>query len=391
MLISVDNKNIQGATIVKSIRWILAIPFLALISCGESPQVEAQVVSDAPNTPFKLATFNPGNHEYVGLVLGGRILAINAANEALVTETLIPEMKLPQDMRTLVEEYSTVNGRLYQIANYYSEKGTDGLDFAYDIERISIEAPIKYPWNIVAAAANYKAHATGMAADEDEPGEESAAPRRGGFDASRVAEIVPERDAPVMFAKSPRSCIIGTGEPYYIPPGRERIDWEGEMAIIIGKPAYLVSNDDAHDHVFGYSIMYDMSDRGGRTREVSMFPGPNWFDSKSTNRCAPFGPYIVPKEFLPDFDKLRLVTRVNGEVMQDQTTADLIWNEANLVRYTTSILMLYPGDVIATGTPSGTGAERGVFLKQGDVVTIELEGVGTLVTPIEAYPGESGN
>jgi len=378
---------------VKSTRWLFGISVLAIMACGESSQVVAQSVSDAPDTPFKLATFTSSGAERVGLVLGERILDIAGASEYLVAETQASSMTMPGEMRALIEDYASVKGRLYQVANYFGETGTDGHAFAYDVTSVTIEAPIKYPWNILAAAANYKAHAAGMAAGEDEePGEQSeGGGRRGGFDPSRVAEIVPERDAPVMFAKSPRSCIIGTGESYYIPPGRDRIDWEGEMAIVIGKPTYLVSNDDAHDHVFGYSIMYDLSDRGGRTREVSMFPGPNWFDSKSTNRCAPFGPVIVPKEFLPDHENLRLVTRVNGEVMQDQTTADLIWNEANLVRYTSSILMLYPGDVIATGTPSGTGAERGIFLKPGDVVTIELEGVGTLETPIEAYEGGSGN
>jgi len=378
---------------VKSTRWLFGISVLALMACGERAQVVAQSISDTPDTPFKLATFTADGAERVGLVLGERILDVAGASEYLVAEAQVSSMMMPVEMRALIEDYATVKGRLYQIANYFGETGTDGRAFAYDVGSVSLEAPIKYPWNILAAAANYKAHATGMAADDDSgSGEQSGgAGRRGGFDASRVADIVPARDAPVMFAKSPRSCIIGTGEPYFIPPGRERIDWEGEMAIIIGKPAYLVSNDDAHDYVFGYSIMYDLSDRGGRTREVSMFPGPNWFDSKSTDRCAPFGPFIVPKEFLPNHDDLRLVTRVNGEVMQDQTTADLIWNEENLLRYTSSILTLYPGDVIATGTPSGTGAERGVFLKAGDVVTIELEGVGTLVTPIEAYQGGSGN
>jgi len=303
----------------------------------------------------------------------------------------LPAMMLPQEMRGLIEEYATVRTRLYQLANHFADNGAAGHGFAYDIGSVSIQAPIKYPWNVLAVAANYKAHAAGMASDEDDSSSERAGGggRRGGFDPSRVADIVPERDAPVMFAKSPRSCIIGPGEPYYLPPGRERVDWEGEMAVIIGKPAYLVSNEDAHDYVFGYSLMYDVSDRGGRTREVSMFPGVNWFDGKSTNRCAPFGPFIVPKEFLPNHENLRLVTRVNGEVMQDQTTADLIWNEANLVRYTSSILMLYPGDVISTGTPSGTGAERGQFLKAGDVVTIELEGVGMLETPIENYEGSN--
>jgi 2-keto-4-pentenoate hydratase/2-oxohepta-3-ene-1,7-dioic acid hydratase in catechol pathway len=116
-----------------------------------------------------------------------------------------------------------------------------------------------------------------------------------------------------------------------------------------------------------------------------MFPGPNWFDGKSIDRGAPFGPYIVPKEFLPNHANLRVVTKVNGVVKQDQTTADLIWNEENLVSFTTSVLTLYPGDVISTGTPSGTGAERREFLKPGDVVTIEVEDIGTLTTPIEAY------
>ncbi len=382
---------------MKTTRWHLGIVILIAMVGVAGCQTAAQSVSDEPNTPFKLATFESNGAVGVGLVLGERILNISGASEHLVAEAQASPMALPNEMRALIEEYETVSPRLYQIANYFGENGTDGHAFAYDVGSVTIQAPIQYPWNVLAAAANYRAHAEGMSDagasdEEDEPEEEpSGGRRRGGFDASRIADIVPERDAPVMFAKSPRSCIIGPGEPYYIPPGRERIDWEGEMAIIIGKPTYLVSGEDAHDYVFGYSIMYDLSDRGGRTREVSMFPGPNWFDGKSTNRGAPFGPYIVPKEFLPNHANLRLVTKVNGVVKQDQTTADLIWNEANLIRYTSSILMLYPGDVISTGTPAGTGAERGEFLKPGDVVTIELEGVGVLETPIEAYQGSSSD
>ncbi len=382
---------------MKTTRWHLGIVILIAMVGVAGCQTAAQSVSDEPNTPFKLATFESNGAVGVGLVLGERILNISGASEHLVAEAQASPMALPNEMRALIEEYETVSPRLYQIANYFGENGTDGHAFAYDVGSVTIQAPIQYPWNVLAAAANYRAHAEGMSDagggdEDDEPEEEpSGGRRRGGFDASRIADIVPERDAPVMFAKSPRSCIIGPGEPYYIPPGRERIDWEGEMAIIIGKRTYLVSGEDAHDYVFGYSIMYDLSDRGGRTREVSMFPGPNWFDGKSTNRGAPFGPYIVPKEFLPNHENLRLVTKVNGVVKQDQTTADLIWNEANLIRYTSSILMLYPGDVIATGTPSGTGAERGEFLKAGDVVTIELEGVGVLETPIEAYQDSSSD
>ena len=359
-------------------KWIVSLAMSAIVCAGASCGTAAQSISDAPDTPFKLATFETSGNVRVGLVLGERVLDLQPASDHLVAESQVAAMTLPSEMRALIESYETVKPRLYQIANYFGENGSEGHAFALNLDDVSIQAPIQYPWNLLAAAANYKAHAEGM----DEP----SGGGRGGFTAERVAEIVPERDAPVLFAKSPRSCIIGPGEPYYIPPGRERIDWEGEMAVIMGKETYLISNEEAHDHVFGYSIVYDLSDRGGRTRDVSMFPGPNWFDGKSVNRGAPFGPFIVPKEFLPNHENLRLVTKVNGVVKQDQTTADLIWNEANLIRYASSILKLYPGDVIATGTPSGSGAERGEFLKPGDVVTIELEGVGILETPIESYP-----
>jgi 2-keto-4-pentenoate hydratase/2-oxohepta-3-ene-1,7-dioic acid hydratase in catechol pathway len=213
-------------------------------------------------------------------------------------------------------------------------------------------------------------------------------PAPGGFDASAAARIVPDRDAPIMFAKSPRSCIIDPAEPFFIVDGRQRTDYEGELAVIIGpRPAYRVSRERALDYVFGYSIMQDVSDRGSeRLREVTMFPGANWFDGKSIDRAAPFGPVILPKEFLPKQgpSDLRLTTKLNGEIVQDARTSNLIWSEPHLVAYVTSRMTLYPGDVIITGTPAGTGMERQKFLKPGDVVTVEIEGIGTLTTPFKA-------
>ncbi len=365
--------------------WSMGALVLGLVVAISSCSSTTAQLSDAPDTPFKLATISVGGDEVVGVVLGDQILELTGTNAHLVAEAGVGPMDLPNEMRALIESWETSAPRMYQIANFFQDGADASLPFVHAEVGASVEAPIKYPWNILVAAANYKAHAEGMAGDDEEDEPEEGG--RGGFDPSRVAEIDPARDAPVMFAKSPRSGIIGTGEPYYVPPGRGRIDWEGEMAVIIGKPAYLVTPEESLDYVFGYSIMYDVSDRGGRVREVSMFPGPNWFDGKSTNRGAPFGPYIVPKEFMPNHDALRVRTWVNGELMQDQTTADLIWPQENLIAYTTSILTLYPGDVIATGTPSGTGAERGEFVGAGDVVEIEIDGIGRLTTPIEDYPG----
>jgi 2-keto-4-pentenoate hydratase/2-oxohepta-3-ene-1,7-dioic acid hydratase in catechol pathway len=359
-------------------------------------------ISQAPDTPFKLATFEAQGRVRIGLVLGARVLDIAAASAHLAQTAKVPAVTMPADMRELIEKYGTVAPRLYQLANYFKGGKDAGLPFAFDVTAVSIKAPIKYPWNLLAAAANYKAHAEGMgAAGAAGPAQKPTGPAagggqagqgaRGGFDPAVIAKIDPDRDGPIMFAKSPRSTIIDPGEAYYAPPNR-RIDWEGELAVVMGKETFRVSKEQAHDHVFGYSIVYDVSDRGGEPprRVVSMFPGANWFDGKSIDRGAPFGPFIVPKEFLPNHANLRITTRVNGVVKQDGTSRDLIWNESQLIRYTSSILTLYPGDVIATGTPAGTGAERGEFLKPGDVVEIEIEGIGTLRTPIKALSERPG-
>jgi 2-keto-4-pentenoate hydratase/2-oxohepta-3-ene-1,7-dioic acid hydratase in catechol pathway len=336
-------------------------------------------ISDKPETPFKLATFEADGKIQIGLVLGARVVDIERANLYLIKTAHVPAMQMPKEMRALIEQYDTVSKRLYQIANYLqNEPGTAGLPFAYDFNKVSVKAPIKYPWNLLNLAANYKAHAEGM-------GQAGGGGAPGGFNAAAAANIDPDRDGPIVFAKSPRSCIIDPGEAFLIPPGRTRIDWEGELAIVMGKQSYMTAKENAHDAVFGYSILYDVSDRGGGKprRVVSMFPGTNWFDGKSIDRGAPFGPVIVPKEFLPNFANLHLVTRVNGVVKQDSKTSELIWDEGHMIQFITSIMSLYPGDLISTGTPSGTGMERNEFLKPGDVVEIEIEGIGTLRTPIQ--------
>jgi 2-keto-4-pentenoate hydratase/2-oxohepta-3-ene-1,7-dioic acid hydratase in catechol pathway len=302
-------------------------------------------------------------------------------------------MVMPADMKALIEQYPTMSPRLYQIANYFAANAPTGEAFAFEEGAVSFKAPIKYPWNLMAASANYKAHAEGMgeAGAEEAPPTPQATPARapaaGGFDASAASRIVPDRDAPILFAKSPRSCIIDPNQPFYIVDGRQRTDYEGELAIVMGpRPAYRVPRDQALDYVFGYSIMQDLSDRGSeRLREVTMFPGVNWFDGKSIDGAAPFGPVIVPKEFLPPGPSdLRLTTKLNGEIVQDARTSNLIWSEPHLIAYVTSRMTLYPGDVILTGTPAGTGMERQKFLKPGDVVTVEIEGIGTLTTPFKA-------
>ena len=350
---------------------------LALVAALTVP-VGAQrpVISTRPDTPFKLATFEASGKVRVGLVLGTRILDIESAHAMIVQEIdRRREPAMPKDMRTLIETYDTVAPGLYRIANYFNTNTLDA-PFVYDVAKVAIKAPIKYPYNILAVAANYKLHAGEMFA----PG----SPQQ-----KAANEADQDREDPVFFAKSPRSCIIDPDESYTITPGRN-IDWEGELAIIIGKPAFRIAEAQAHDHVFGYSIMYDLSDRGGTGRRplTGMFNGPNWFAGKSGDHSAPFGPFIVPKEFVKNPSSFRIVTKVNGVVKQDGDTKNFIWDEAHMIRYLTSILTLYPGDVISSGTPDGVGAGRKPpeFLNPGHVVTIEIDGIGTLRPPMRANP-----
>jgi len=374
------------------IRWSASGVLLGALGVGFATAPGAQAtLSDKPDNPFKLATFEAGGKVRVGLVLGTRVLDIDGAVEYVSQRAKLARVGFPGEMRSLIEQYERLAPRLYQVANYFKSNPTDGLPFAFDAAKVSFKAPIKYPYNLLAAAANYKAHAEGMAnpgaATPAAPSATPASAPPAGFDASAASRIVPSRDAPVIFAKSARSCIIDPDEPFYIVDGRMRTDYEGEVAIVMGpRPAYRIPRGRAHDYVFGYSIMQDVSDRGSeKLREVSMFSGTNWFDGKSIDRAAPFGPVIVPKEFLPNAPaNLHITTKLNGTIVQDSNTSQFIWDEENMVNFITSRLTLYPGDVISTGTPSGTGMERQKFLKPGDVITIEVEGIGTLTTPFKA-------
>ena len=354
---------------MRRVVWLVAVLTVVAPARAQRP-----LISTNPETPFKLATFEAAGKTRVGIVLGQRILDIEGAHTAVIQELALRGMPaMPRDMRTLIEDYDRIAPHLYRIANRFKDAGADNPAFAFNVDRVGILAPIKYPSNLLAAAANYKLHA-GEMFPPGSPQQKAA------------LEADQDKEDPVFFAKSPRSCIIDPNEPYIMPPGRN-VDWEGELAIVIGKTALNLTEAKAHDYVFGYSIMYDVSDRGGSGRPLTgMFPGPNWFSGKSRDKSAPFGPFIVPKEFAPNPPHFHIVTKVNGVVKQDGNTANLIWDEAHMVRYLSSILTLYPGDVISSGTPDGVGAGRRPpeFLKPGDVVTIEIEGIGTLRTPMKA-------
>jgi len=196
-----------------------------------------------------------------------------------------------------------------------------------------------------------------------------------------------ERGVPYLFLKPSRGAVVGNGTPIVIPYGRNRTDWEVELGAVIGKTAKYVSANDAEAHIFGYMVTMDISDRGGRPPGGAGF-SLDWFVGKGHDTFAPQGPWIVPKEFYGNpMEILKQSLSVGDEQMQEATAGDMIHSLWELVEYGSSIITLYPGDVVNNGTSGGTGmgtAVRGAqrFLQPGEEVTATIEGIGTLHLPV---------
>lgn len=223
-------------------------------------------------------------------------------------------------------------------------------------------APIPRPRrNIFCVGKNYRAHVTEIA--------------KAGFDTSRKDEV-PEH--PVIFTKPP-SAVIGPGvaiQSSYDPMGT--CDYEGELAVVIGKAGRRISATDAMAYIFGYTILNDVTSRGMQKRHQQ------WALGKGIDTFCPLGPAIVVADTVGDPSHLTLCTYVNGEERQRASVSDLIFDVPTLIATISSVIALEPGDIIATGTPSGVGVALSPpqFLKAGDTVRIEIPGVGCLENPV---------
>lgn len=347
------------AVSLKKLWWsFLLAGWLALLAgCGQ--QGGEVTVSELPESPFKLATYTLLKEEvHVGMVFDDdKIVSLQEANQSLERRSAVSQVVLPDNMLALLSLEDALFPRLYQIANYVRQHWlTDNPPGnVSDLSAVTLEAPILYPRKLLNAAGNYYDHMAEM------------------------RETVPEKSVPYLFFKAPTTTIIAAHDTIRIPEGRDKIDWEVELAVVIGKHAKNITADQVDDYIFGYTILNDVSDRGDRGNTDF---GSNWFPGKNHDTFGPMGPYIVPKAFISDPANLGLQTRVNEQLMQDSNSRYLTYTIPELVAYASSISTLQPGDVISTGTPSGVGAGRDIFLKPGDVVTVSVEEIGSLENPV---------
>jgi 2-keto-4-pentenoate hydratase/2-oxohepta-3-ene-1,7-dioic acid hydratase in catechol pathway len=230
------------------------------------------------------------------------------------------------------------------------------------LSQIKLQAPLMYPPAIYCTGANYSAHAQEMSAEGK------------GVDKSVTQ--------PYLFLKSGPHCVLGPADCIALPSVSNSVDWEGEFAVVIGKTARNVSVQDAMKYVAGYTIMNDLSARDLSRRPDWPRWNIDWFGHKNFDGAAPMGPWITPADQIADHTQCHLRLWVNEEKKQDTLVADLIFNVPELIEYLSRRMTLRPGDVIATGTPAGVGRPKGTFLKPGDIVRIEISGLGVLQNPV---------
>ena len=331
--------------------------------------------------PFKVGTFLFGTTPSVGIVVRDQyVVDLAQANAALEKSRSYPRRAMPSDMVGLITEYENgLKGRIYAIVNDLAQNrafsGTRPL-YVREVGQVRTLAPIPRPRMIMNTAVNFYSHIA-----ENAPAEQRL---------QAIAARKANRGVPYMFLKAP-SSVIGTGETILIPYGRTELDWEIEVATVIGRAARYVPAPRAQDHVFGYTVMLDISDRGGRP-PGGFSAGTDWFVMKGQDTFGPMGPHIVPKEVYGDpMVKLKQTLLVGTDQRQQADASDMIHSVWEVVEYASSLVTLLPGDVIGAGTSGGVGmgtSVRGqqVWLVAGDEITATIDGIGTLRHKVEAAP-----
>jgi 2-keto-4-pentenoate hydratase/2-oxohepta-3-ene-1,7-dioic acid hydratase in catechol pathway len=289
--------------------------------------------------PWSLVSYRVGTgEERAGVLVDGRVVDLPMAQRSLLD---------------LIENWPAAVTTLEDF---------DPMD-ADSVADAEVLLPLRYPRKVLCSGANYHAHMREMKVNR------------------------PEGARPYFFLKPPTTSLVGPGEPIVVPadPGA-KVDWEAELAVVIGRRARRVSESEALQYVAGYSAINDISLRGPhRVQHPIGEPFQwDWLASKGADRSTPLGPGIRPAFLVEDPQRLDLRLWVNGRLKQKANTSDMVIGVAALIAAASALVTLEPGDVIATGTPDGVGLPRGEFLRPGDVVEMEVGDFGRLSNPVVA-------
>lgn len=331
------------------------------LAIGASPVAQSGVV-------YKLGMFEQNGRSFIGLVV---------LNDTTVIDLSRANVGAPATLKQLITGWDA------KIANAIAGLAAKP-PATIPVKQLKTLAPIPDPSVLLNVAVNYSEHGIEMT------GQATSAASADKVD-PKVAQGIPgywtrkpgdTRQNPYYFMKAPVG-IIGNGEAIVIPKGRPQIDWECELNIVIGKTAKYVKAENAAEYIFGYTLDNDVSDRGGRADGRH---GSDWVLGKSHDTFFPMGPYVVPRQFVPNPQKLPIKFSLSGKLMQDSNTDRMTHTVFELVEYASNLMTLRPGDLISSGSPAGVGTARGtpIYFKNGDTSTCTIEGIGTLENPVRA-------
>jgi 2,4-diketo-3-deoxy-L-fuconate hydrolase len=300
--------------------------------------------------PFALARFDDGNGVQLGLVKGDRIRPLDM--EALGASSLNEFLADP--------DWDSLGALVVDEAN--------GLM----LNEVTLVAPVE-PRQVLQAGANYREHviqlvAAGLTQNTDRTPEEAR---------EFAAKIMDDRAAngePYFFIGLP-ACVVGANVPLQLPAYSKVHDWELELAVVIGREAFRVSREDAASHIAGYTIVNDITTRDLVFRKDMKEIGTDWYRAKNAPGFLPTGPFLVPATLVDPAD-LNVRLELNGEVKQDASTSDLLFDIPALISGASQTMPLLPGDILLTGSPAGNGQHWKRFLQDGDVMTGSITGLG---------------
>ena len=294
---------------------------------------------------MKLVTYQTKNHPRLGGLLDDKVVDLQSANKKFTGDS---EATFPHNMIALLNEGKEGLTRVADILAYAAQNPTG---ITHPLSEVTLLPPVLNPGKVVALGRNYAAHA-----------------REGGAEPPKY---------PMLFHKT-AGALIGAGKPVIIPPITEKVDFEGELAVIIGHVCKNVSPAEALDYAAGYTVANDITARDLQRRTSQFSAG------KMVDTFGPLGPALVTKDEISDVGNLTIRTTLNSQLMQNGTTRDMIFDVPFIISYISQIATLQVGDVILTGTPEGVGYARTppVFMKAGDEVSVEIEGIGTLTNAL---------
>ncbi|OYU37871.1 MAG: fumarylacetoacetate hydrolase [Pseudorhodobacter sp. PARRP1] len=303
---------------------------------------------------MKLVSYSAADKPRFGAIVGTRIVDLARASAAFQAKDAMIQL-LPERIEAFFDDIEALESSLRRVVDLAADAPAE---LSIPLDGATLLPPIARPPKIICVARNYAEHA-----------------KEAGLEISPI---------PIIFARF-AATLVADGAPIVVPAVSDNLDWEGELAIIIGKHSKgrRIGQAEAMDYVFGYSIFNDVTVRDYQFRVTQYTAGKNFRHS------GPFGPMIVTADEIADPHNLEIITTLNGRVEQRANTSTMIYDIPTILEHIADFIDLEPGDLIPTGTPAGVGFKRKppLFLKDGDLITVEIPGIGILTNPVIAEKG----